>query len=202
MNFEKNIKAKGSIYIDDYIDKSMKIGVHLFMIILIVMSVISIDLLTYLFTDASESISESLKKYWIIVLIIIIFEELLLHKFILFKLKKPLKNSNLKKEHIYVINNEGISRYIGEKCLFIAWDNINNIIETNNAFKIKVIYKGKIKSSIPKELINNKNIKNEFDSFELSNPFLIPKHFFETEDDITYFKEILDGNIKINRIQF
>lgn len=193
LSSEKNIKVKGNIYPNDFIEKS---SLHLFIIILLTMVIIVTESVKYLINYPSYPILENFKSYWIMIIILIIFSEIIITNLIFYKLKKSIKNSNLKREHIYVINNEGITRYLGEKCLFISWDNISNVIETKSVFKVKVIYKGKIKTLIPKELINNRNIKNEFDSFELSNPFLIPKRFFATEHDIIKFKGIL-GSKKI-----
>lgn len=197
MDSEKIIKAKGNLNFEEHLDKRAEsIGVYFFGLIFIFGGSVIIN---YFIEGSISAVVHSIVDDWIVNLIFFPLGCLLMLKVWMYRRKKMFKNSNIRKEHIYTINDEGITRAIEKNSLFIKWSNISKIIEKDNIFRVHVVYNNKRPIYIPKSFFTTESNILDVDELERGNPIYIPKSFFYDESDIMDFKEILQKkNIKFN----
>lgn len=195
MNSEKIIKATGILEFDEHFDKKLEsIGIYLLGIVLV--CGISFPV-SYLIYGSIRDLLDYTSNHLILMLVTISLGCWFLLKIWMYRRKKIFKNSNIRKEHIYTINGEGITREIEKNSVFIKWSNISKVVEKNNIFVVYIVYNNKQPTFIPESFFSNEC--ENIDAFERINPLYVPKRFFGDESSILDFKEILKkNNIKFN----
>lgn len=195
LDSEKIIKAKGILKFDEHFDKKLEsIGIYFFQIL--ILCVIPFVIMCFI-RGSIRSVVDYILNDWIKLLVTINLGSLLLLKIWMYRRKKIFKNSNIRKEHIYTINGDGITREIEKNLVFIKWSNISKVVEKYNIFIVYIVYNNKQPTFIPKSFFSNEC--ENIDAFERINPLYVPKRFFGDESSIIDFKEILkENNIKFN----
>ena len=110
------------------------------------------------------------------------------------KMKKSFLKSNLNKEYLYTINQHGIERSNDIKSLFVKWNSISKITETDSAFKIYVIPGKRKIGLIPVSFFTCKPGLNSLQNYERNNPFIISKKFIINEHDLINFRSLIKEN--------
>lgn len=190
---EKIIRAKGKLKFDEHFDKKVE-SISIYVLGIILSCGITVLISYFIDGSISELLNYFLDKL-ILSLIIIFLGGLLILKCWMYKRKKFFIESTISKEQLYIISEKRVTREIGDHLLVFNWSNINRIIEKDNIFRLYFVDNGKESNFIPKYFFSN---NQKIDKFESVNPIYLPKRFFEDENSILEFKEILkNNNIKI-----
>lgn len=189
MDLENGIKINGILNFDEHLDKKIEsIGIYISSIILLGGLTFCISCFIY------ESINELLNyilNNLILIIITMSLCGLVILKCWMYRRKNLFLTSNISKEQLYIISDEGITREIGENLLSIEWSNVSKVIEKDNIFRIYFINNDKKPTFIPnKFFLKSKNV----DESERVNPLYLPKRFFDNEVLIANFKEIFKKN--------
>lgn len=110
------------------------------------------------------------------------------------KMKKSFLKSNLNKDFLYTINQHGIERSNDIKSLFVKWNSISKITETDSAFKIYVIPEKRKTGLIPESFFKYNPSLNSLQNYERNNPFIISKKFIINEYDLINFRSHIKEN--------
>lgn len=187
---ENSIKFKGTLNNDEYVNEywdndimvnnkvSLALFTNLIGFILIKFGFMQFNILIYII--------------WF--LIVFRFGVYIFDKNLRKRMKKSFLKSNLNKEYLYTINQHGIERSNDIKSLFVKWNSISKITETDSTFKIYVITEKRKTGRIPESFFTYNLNLNSLQNFERNNPFIISKKFIINEYDLINFRSLIKEN--------
>ncbi|MBY0754078.1 hypothetical protein K5V21_01285 [Clostridium sardiniense] len=128
--------------------------------------------------------------FWIVFRFLVYIADKTLRK----RLKTSFIKSFLNKEHLYTINRHGIERSNDIKSLFVKWNSISKITETDSTFKIYVITEKRKTGLIPESFFKYNLSLNRLRDYERNNSFIISKKFIINEYDLINFRSLIKEN--------